>query len=238
MPRIQKFDRGTKSVRDKLNQMVDALNSLDRFASDGLIVIKRTASGLSFSIATKLLRAKMPKFTKAYFFARLDNENESGDYGWEEVWRDVGGWTVLADGRSGTPDVGPARELNGAGGLYNDDSGVVDTVVLMFPIINDDGDTIYRFICAAPPGSMFTVEVTKTAGVEGDSSTLCTYVYTVKDMSGTTTLGEGMEPIKWRNDSAKRKMLEGSGIGTAYHDSAGDIVLFDANEVPAVTVCP
>jgi len=85
---------------------------------------------------------------------------------------------------------------------------------------------------------LFAVKVTKTAGVAGDSTTLCTYVYTVKNLAGTQ-LATSKAPKKWRNSDAKRKMLfpAADSIGLAYYDSSDVLQLFDANEVPFVTVC-
>jgi hypothetical protein len=88
-------------------------------------------------------------------------------------------------------------------------------------------------------GELFAVQVTNDGGSAGDSTTTCSYTYTVQDLSGTTTLGSSIAPKKWRHSSAQRKMqAPASGsIGLAYYDASGTLCLYDANEVPAVATC-
>lgn len=162
---------------------------------------------------------------------KITSNEGSGEYKITQMWWDGSAWysavgvgLVTADARDFQDRVG----------------GIVSTTPVRFWAQEKKTGGIEILIDIGGAHQIFAVQVTKTAGVAGNSTTLCTYVYTVKDVSGTTELGTSKVPKKWRNTDAKRKMLfpVAGSIGLAYYDESGTIQLFDANEVPYITVCP
>jgi hypothetical protein len=68
------------------------------------------------------------------------------------------------------------------------------------------------------------VALTKTGGSDGSKTTKCSFVYTVKDITGPITLGTGITPVQQADyNNAKRT---GATKGMAYIDAAGTVQLF------------
>ncbi len=87
------------------------------------------------------------------------------------------------------------------------------------------------------PNQLFAVKVTISGGSAGSASSSCTYVYTVTTLSGRQ-LGTNLTPQRRRFANVAYTSTPANSIGAAYFDETGAIKLYDANELPAVEVCP
>lgn len=87
------------------------------------------------------------------------------------------------------------------------------------------------------PQSVFAVRVTQTSGFAGNQTLPCTYVYTVKDITGTTTLLTNATPIKKRMSIGKYIAPDPNSIGLAIRDDANGIQLWDPNEILDPKAC-
>lgn len=84
-------------------------------------------------------------------------------------------------------------------------------------------------------GVAFLVSISAGSGSLGDESTACSAVYTVKDITGTTTLGTSVAVETPRGIGLKKYYV---GLGWARHDSGTlKIVGFLADERDDVDTC-
>lgn len=92
-------------------------------------------------------------------------------------------------------------------------------------------------------GGMIPCKVQKTAGVGGDCTTTCTFVYTVRTIqwngtNGGATLGTGMTPIKARPAGLTIFAQAGStNYGIGFYTEDGSFALWEANEVFSGECC-
>jgi hypothetical protein len=93
--------------------------------------------------------------------------------------------------------------------------------------INANQDAIRTF-------ELFPVNLSGASGSAGNATTQCAFTYTVKTI-GNVQLLTTATPV-W-NRPAKGKMVAGTS-GTAYFNDSNVAVLYQADEVPFVAVCP
>jgi hypothetical protein len=75
-----------------------------------------------------------------------------------------------------------------------------------------------------PYGVMFPVSLTQTGGSAGSKTTKCSFSYTVKDVTGSVTLGLAVIPVQQANYSnAKRSAAT---VGMAYIHTDGTMKVF------------
>lgn len=84
-------------------------------------------------------------------------------------------------------------------------------------------------------GYIFVVDLTKTAGSAGDKTTACTFVYTAKDLNGST-VGTGLAPLNSRARILLAPVTQGT-VGSCYYDLNGTAHLLDCNETIAQNNC-
>jgi hypothetical protein len=111
------------------------------------------------------------------------------------------------------------------------------TIVLIRRSFDSSGNVVWRFNQLPPP--MFPVKVTNDGGVAGSmaSGTSCTLTYTVKDITGTTTLATTQTPDAKRYTSCAYNICGANSPGLAYLDSAGAIHLYSvAQETPVGSI--
>ncbi len=83
----------------------------------------------------------------------------------------------------------------------------------------------------------FLVTVQKTGGSDGTQTAAASWTYTVKDLSGTVTLGTGVGVARPRSNGSMTAQSGSSGVGLAYYDASGNLQLWDAGEVPNTGAC-
>jgi hypothetical protein len=91
----------------------------------------------------------------------------------------------------------------------------------------------YFSIVGRHAGVLFPVDVVKTSGSSGSSTTACSYLYTVKDLAGGT-LTTGAAPI-WARPALGVTLQATHGI--AYFTAAGAVVLYQVDEQPDMEAC-
>jgi hypothetical protein len=89
---------------------------------------------------------------------------------------------------------------------------------------------VVRLGNAAP--ELFPVKVYLDGGSAGNRTTACSYTYTVKLLDGVTVLGTQKTPARQR--IGYKQVVAQNGYGTAFYDATGALVLWDANETPAM----
>lgn len=88
------------------------------------------------------------------------------------------------------------------------------------------------------PPALFPVQIDQTGGSAGDTTTQCSFTYTVRDLQGYQ-LGTGMTPLKRRPTIGKMSAVDPSyGWGVGFYDTDGTFKLWDANETLATAACP
>lgn len=83
----------------------------------------------------------------------------------------------------------------------------------------------------------FAVKVTQVGGSGGGPSTQCSFTYDVESESGIP-LGSAMTPARRRPAAGPFSAPPANSWGSGFFAVDGTFVLWDANEVPAVEVCP
>jgi len=165
------------------------------------------------------------------YVAKITADNEDGTYDADEQISTAA--VFGADANDGvefgnaTNDIGYLYELNELVGVP------VGTFVVVHRVADASGDPIWYFDSGWGVGTIFPVDLTQTGGVAGDATTQCTFTYTVKSISAKTLLTVST-PI-W-NRTQYGKMVAATS-GTAYVNSSGTVILYQTDEVPAVTVC-
>lgn len=140
MEPIAKFTGGKESVRAKLNQLVDGVNSLMGLVGDGFIQVQRTSKGTTLRLSIDQLLARIPKKVfSSTFRASLDADASGGGYSFSEVVLTDGLWSSPSDGRTGT-----AYPLVETTGLLPESGSVC--IVDIIPILDANGDLAYYFI--------------------------------------------------------------------------------------------
>jgi hypothetical protein len=92
----------------------------------------------------------------------------------------------------------------------------------------------------SPYQPVFAVYTVNDGGVAGDTSTTCTFTYTVYDLDKETILDKNadgeqatlMTPEKSRLVKVKYTTPSSYNLGLAFYDFSGDLILWDANELP------
>lgn len=90
-------------------------------------------------------------------------------------------------------------------------------------------------ICAAWP-AMFPVQVKKDGGADGTQTTPATWTYTVLSLDGGQTLGSLTPLARPRPNGSRVVQTALPAFGMAFY-SAGQLMLWDAGEIPATTAC-
>jgi hypothetical protein len=112
-------------------------------------------------------------------------------------------------------------------------------VVIFQPLASGGVDSqIWAFTEKAAAHGFFPVLVTQTGGSAGSQvpPVDCSFVYTVKDLAGTT-LGTGMSPVKRRDQRTQYEAPPADTPGVGYYQADGAFRLWDANERIATAVC-
>ena len=90
-------------------------------------------------------------------------------------------------------------------------------------------------ICAAWP-AMFPVQVKSDGGADGSQTAPATWTYTVLSADGSQTLAS-LTPLARPRPNGSRVVQSASpSFGMAFY-SAGQLILWDAGEVPSTTAC-
>lgn len=111
-------------------------------------------------------------------------------------------------------------------------------VTLWQEIDRDQTAPRVRWVFAQQPApGAFPVRLSQTGGSAGDSSTQCSFSYTVKDITNTDTLGTGVSMTGNGQRIVNATMTAGT-YGVAYYSNAGSIVLIWADERISQTNCP
>ncbi len=112
------------------------------------------------------------------------------------------------------------------------DSGI--NIILSDSEEGDDGEIV------TPANSIF-VYAEKDGGSAGDADNTCSFTYSLYELDQATAMtkkAEGgdaataMEPQKRRLVKTKYTTVTGKKLAVAFYDEDGDLVLWDANEIP------
>jgi hypothetical protein len=162
------------------------------------------------------------------FVARITGSSGAA-FAWNEQGQTAADtWATLTGGRSGTTSVNPAYELNGSQSI------ATNTLVWMHQEIDTTGALRYWFIS---PAVTFPVKVEYTSGLNGDDSNPAQYLYTVRNLAGTT-IGTSIALGRPRPNGSMIYQAGSSGYGVAFYDGL-TLKLWDAGEVPDTgTECP
>ncbi len=90
-------------------------------------------------------------------------------------------------------------------------------------------------ICAAWP-AMFPVQIKKDGGTDGSQSAPATWTYTVLSADGSQNLGSLTPLARPRPNGSQIIQTASPAFGMAFF-SAGQLILWDAGEVPSTTAC-
>lgn len=118
----------------------------------------------------------------------------------------------------------------------------VDTPVHVWGLVHPKSPrAVHYFFTSGGTTGTFPVKLTKDGGTQGDSTNPATWTYTVKDSTGTTTLGTTV--ALRANSSTPRPngtmtfQTGSNGDGLAAY-IGGTLILLDAYEVPGTFNCP
>ena len=88
---------------------------------------------------------------------------------------------------------------------------------------------------AFKPFELFAVDVSKTSGSAGDSTTQCSFVYSATDKENSATLGTSLSPDFSYRTAKGAFVAATKGVGL--YNASGTFVLHSCSEVPDVETC-
>jgi len=104
------------------------------------------------------------------------------------------------------------------------------SIVITQPRIRDN-------LARRQASGLFAVRVEWTGGSDGNSTTAASWTYTVRDVSGTATLGTVVGVERPRPNGKMTYQSGSTGFGVAFYDDDGTLRLWDAGEVPTTGAC-
>lgn len=161
----------------------------------------------------------MQEFYSPVFIGQITNANAE----WKERLVNNGALADYTDGRVCTDDTDTNKAF---------DLGPYDFAAIE---MRDPTGRYARYVRIAVGAGLFPVALTQTGGVSGtNQSANCTFTYTVKDVSGTKTLGTGIA-LTGKGNGWRGLQLElaAATYGFAYFHTDGTVKLIFADEYPA-----
>lgn len=228
MNQLKKFESGEsiyeKAFREKLNAIVDAVNSLSG------------ANGTDADPTRKVTRAY-----KGIPVRITDYGSAAGFYEFEEVAYASGDgvWAVVSGGLTHT-DLGEARCVGGWLDMFVN-YPILGRIVYLRPglALDSSGGRLFEFSPPAP--ILFPILMTQTGGSAGSNSAACSFTYTVTDVD-SNSLGTSVNPSSSPHTHKRPNLgtMAAATAGLAYYgNNANDpeLRIVWCNEVISVSEC-
>jgi hypothetical protein len=165
---IQRFQQGSDAVRDKLNQLVDAVNVLMGIRGDEQFIgVNRTAGGVTVALNLAAVLARVARKGPDVQWARVTGSTSLGNNQWKytistaaKYTAGYGAWedddtTKDATAYNAAEELNTASQLHGVVDLTQTDSLGTTTItvhaipngqpVLVTPVLLNDGTIEYEF---------------------------------------------------------------------------------------------
>ena len=235
---LDEYGPGDRLGSQRHNKLISAVNGLMDITAKNLGVVRDPAAPVVITdIFTALIRAKGP--------------NGEADYTDNRYWFDVS----LPDSTLGATDLvtitadaifpeaatatnfGEAATTNPTTAATHRLS--VGTKILVFALQSRSSTPVPIFIFTQAPVAitLFPVLTTQTSGSAGNTTTACTFMYTVTDYFTSATLGTG---IGLETPRYLKVAMNAATNGTAFWGMSGTtrvVKLWQAFEIAAQTSC-